>query len=172
MGTTRTSDSILKAGRTDQGYCLKILGRGTMHESPAVDAFIASAMDGGADSVILDLNQCTYLDSTFLGCLVDLHRRYSRQKPPRLLIAADDSKVKLLLHPTRIDAILKIVANASACLGDCIPLPIEASHDKTAFSRHVMECHRHLAEIEGPNQAKFAMIADQMAKELMSAPAR
>jgi hypothetical protein len=29
-----------------------------------------------------------------------------------------------------------------------------------------MECHRRLAEIDGPNKTKFAMIADHMASEL------
>jgi hypothetical protein len=34
------------------------------------------------------------------------------------------------------------------------------------IARHIMECHRRLAEIPGPQQTAFDAIARQMAREL------
>jgi anti-anti-sigma factor len=163
-----TGNSVLQVGRTPDGYCLKIQGSGTMNQSPAAREFVIRSLDGGVASLVVDLSRCTYLDSTFLGCLVELHRRFNRQKPPRLFVAADAVKTKQLLYPTRMDMVLKILSTVPPCIGDCIPLPIPTANDKVAFTRHVMECHRRLAEIEGPDQAKFVLIAEQMARELGS----
>ena len=66
-------------GRTEAGYAIRIEGRGTMRESPALQRVVRTVLDGEACAVTIDLAVCDYLDSTFLGCLVDLHRR-SRQR--------------------------------------------------------------------------------------------
>src|SRR4051812_10134118 len=80
--------SVIKVGRTCTGYRLRVEGRGTLRESPAVAEFAGRAFEDGASTLVVDLLACDYLDSTFLGCLVNLHRRHGRCEPPRLLIAA------------------------------------------------------------------------------------
>lgn len=161
-----TTDCVLRAGRTESGYCLRIVGRGTMNQSCGARDFVVRSLEGGGESLVIDLFECEYLDSTFLGCLVELHRRFNRDKPARLFVAAGEAKVRQLLHATSVDKVLKIVPTACACVGECIALPIDTTNDPAALSRHIMECHRRLAEIEGPNQVKFAMIADHLAAEL------
>ena len=59
--------------RTKFGYLLRLVGRGTMRESPTVRDFACGAIEDGAEFVV-DLSACEYLDSTFLGCLVLLHK--------------------------------------------------------------------------------------------------
>jgi hypothetical protein len=34
---------------------------------------------------VFDLSACEYLDSTFLGCLMDVYRRFGRTQPQRYL---------------------------------------------------------------------------------------
>ena len=63
--------------RIEKGYLFRIVGRGTLRESPAVRDFVCGAIEDGAD-VVMDLSQCEHLDSTFLGCLVILHQRAER----------------------------------------------------------------------------------------------
>ena len=50
--------------RTETGYLFRVIGRGTMRQSPAVRDFVSGAMEDGVE-VVLDLCECEYLDSTF-----------------------------------------------------------------------------------------------------------
>jgi hypothetical protein len=179
----------VKVGRTADGYCVRVEGRGTMKESPAVMEFAAGTLARGA-GVVVDLTECDYLDSTFLGCLLTLYKRGSAAGAPKgppsglaakspegsrpaggvgFAIAAPADRRRRLLGPTRLDAVLRSVDAPPAVVGDWVPLA--ATHPNAAeLTRHVMDCHRRLAEIDGPNQAAFQRIADQMARDLGPVP--
>jgi hypothetical protein len=101
--------------------------------------------------------------------LVNLHRKYNRTSPHRFRIAASFDKCQKLLAPARLNLLLDVT--------DVDPEPIagvlEVSHPSLAsaeLGRHIMECHRRLAELEGSQAASFRSIADQLARELGEAP--
>jgi hypothetical protein len=51
-----------------------------------------------------------------------------------------------------------------------VPLAVDQpTLDKRDLTQHVMECHRRLAEVEGPQQAAFRRIAEQLERELAGA---
>ncbi len=157
--------SAVKIAQTDAGSVVRIEGRGTMQQSPTVHEFISRLLGAEAGSVVLDLNACTFLDSTFLGSLLDLHKRFGVAKPPRFTVAATPGEARKLFGPTRLDRLLNIAAICPLINGEWRTLPAGASGAREV-ARHVMECHRALAEVEGPNQAVFARIADQMEREI------
>ena len=159
--------SALTVGCTRRGYCVRVAGRGTMRESPAMRAFALQVLDErGSPSLDIDLTACEYLDSTFLGGLLDLFRRFERSGTSgRLAIAGPTDVLHHLLGPTRLDAILPLRADRPERVGEEVPIPPQVldSHD---LGRHVLECHRRLAELGGANAAVFGPIADQLARDL------
>jgi anti-anti-sigma factor len=159
--------STLQFGRTVSGYLVRVEGRGTLRESPAVfelaDRLLTQELQ--TSTFVIDLTDCDYLDSTFLGCLAMLHRRYNRADPHRFLIVAPPEQCQKLLAPSRLNRFLEVTARCPdlvleslETLGTELP-----AHD---LGRHVMECHRRLAELGGPNQAAYQSIADRLAQEL------
>lgn len=152
----------IKAARTAGGYCLRIEGHGTMQHSPAVAAFACEALGREGLSLVLDLIACDYLDSTFLGCTIMLHRRLGNE---RFSVAAPPERVHQLLGPTRVDRIIASCPTAPAIVGPWIDLP-HAATDPASLSRHILECHRKLAEIDGPQRELFARIADHIERDL------
>ena len=71
--------SALTVGCTRRGYCVRVAGRGTMRESPALRAFALQVLDEpGSPTLDVDLTACEYLDSTFLGGLLGLFRRFEQ----------------------------------------------------------------------------------------------
>src|SRR5437016_6281177 len=94
-------ESRLRVGLTASGYLVQVEGRGTLRESPALHEFAVQSLDGqrGPGTVVVDLSHCDYLDSTFLGCLVSLHRKYNRTQPHRFQVAAPYDKCQRLLAP-------------------------------------------------------------------------
>jgi len=161
-----STPSVVSVGQTRSGSAIRIEGRGTMRESPAVHEFAAQVLNQGAERLVIDLTACDYLDSTFLGCLVDLHKRYGGTEPPRFAISASPETTRRLLAPTRLDNLLHTTEERPEILGESVVLPAQVL-EATDLGRHVMECHRRLAEIGGPNQAIFERIADQLARELV-----
>jgi len=165
MATTAT---VITVVRTAAGFVLRIAGRGTMKESRAVLAFAERALAGGG-TLALDLSACDHLDSTFLGTLVSLQQRFGgKEQPPRFALAAPAAGARKAMGATRLDAFFTIVDDVPASDGSAaVPLPVpEKDENPAATARHIMEAHRRLAELGGPNQAVFQAIADRCAKEL------
>ena len=163
--------SMLRVGRTATGFLVQVEGRGTLSESPALQEFAVQSLDGpsGPSTVVVDLSYCDYLDSTFLGCLVGLHRKYNRMLPHRFRVAVSRDKSQKLLGPTRLNHLLDVTEICPEPISDVVELsgPILPTAD---LGRHVMECHHRLAELGGSREESFRSIADQLARELGEAP--
>lgn len=153
--------------RTETGYVFRIAGRGTMRESPAVRDFICGAIEDGAD-VVADLSACEYLDSTFLGCLVLLHKRGQSDRGS-FAVHADETTRNTLLSTVGLHRVLDFVDKCPECTGPPVTLAL-ADLERREFWQHLLETHRKLAELGGPSAETFRRIADQMAKELGDAP--
>jgi anti-anti-sigma regulatory factor len=156
---------VLKVAGTSGGYCLRVEGRGTMRESASALEFVAAPLAQPGVGVVVDLSACDHLDSTFLGCLIEMQRRAGRANPPRFVVSAPPEKVKKLLSPTKLDLVLKTTAEPARVTGDWVALA-GAEAGSPDVMRHVMECHRLLAETGAPQKAAFAAIADGIEREL------
>lgn len=62
---------ILVARGTDLGF-VKVVGRGSFQNSGCLKAFYLQLLKDGIHRFVVDLETCTYLDSTFLGILLGL----------------------------------------------------------------------------------------------------
>jgi anti-sigma B factor antagonist len=62
---------ILVARSADLGF-VKVVGRGSFQNSGCLKAFYQQLLKEGVSRFVVDLDACTYLDSTFLGILLGL----------------------------------------------------------------------------------------------------
>jgi len=161
--------AVLKVAKTPTGYCLRVEGRGSLKESRSAAEFVLQSLAANPPpTVCVDLSACDHLDSTFLGCLVEMQRRVAKAPAgPRFFVSAPAEKVKKLLSPTKLDVVLKTTAEPPQLSGDWVELSA-ADPASPDVVRHVMECHRRLAELGGPQHAAFAAIADNIERELHS----
>ncbi len=168
---TDAHGSMLRVGRTASGFLVQVEGRGTLSESPALQEFAVQSLDGpsGPSTVVVDLSLCDYLDSTFLGCLVNLNRKYNRASPHRFQVAASNDQRQKLLAPTHLIQVLDLTEVCPELIGDVLEVS-RPSLPGDDLGRHVMECHARLAELGGSRAAAFRSIADQLARELGVAP--
>lgn len=155
----------ITVGRTADGYLLRLEGRATMRESPAIAELVTHLLDTSTGALTIDLSQCQYIDSTFLGCLLAMHKRFGVGSSPRFVVARPSERCRQSLASTRLDAMLHIVATTPDVVGEVRPVPISVFETRD-LSQHVMECHRLLADLGGPMAEAFARVADQLAREL------
>jgi anti-anti-sigma regulatory factor len=156
----------------ETGCLVRVMGRGTMRESRLVHQFIERYLDDaatkhqGSDCVTLDLSLCERLDSTFLGALVDLHKRYNQPGKLRFIISAPTQVQRSLLGVARLDRILATRTDTPGSLSQPTPLTVSDTVDPGELGAHVLECHRRLAEQGGPSAEAFARVADVLEQEL------
>lgn len=151
------------------GYLFQVAGRGTMHESPSVRDFIGGAIDDGA-SVTLDLSECEYLDSTFLGCLVMLQRRGDPARQ-QFQVFADAAKQEALFSGCQLQKVISFASDLPAATGHSVELQA-VNLQRMEFCGHLLETHRTLAKLEGSAAATFQRIADQIARDLEDSRSR
>lgn len=162
---TQPSPSTVKIAPTETGYLVRVGGRGTARESSVVHERAVSLLEDDGCRLVFDLSACVYLDSTFLGCIAHLGQRFGGTASGRFVVVGPFDHCKSLFGSTRIETLITIVDEAPEVTGDYAPIPLEEMKTP-AFERHVMDCHARLAEIEGPERAVFAEIAESIAREL------
>jgi anti-anti-sigma regulatory factor len=148
---------------TAEGCIFRVTGKATMRQSQALQAVAADALTTAPDArATVDLTGCTYGDSTFLGCLVNLYRKFGK----RIGVAGPADRRAALLGPLRLDRILPAADAAPAATSAFVPLPeVGSPADAAALSTHVLECHRRLAEIDGPMQPVFRKLVDALERD-------
>jgi anti-anti-sigma regulatory factor len=168
--------SAIRVAHTTAGFLARVEGWGTMRESPLLQEFAWECLQGNASPLVVDLSACGYLDSTFLGCLVGLHQHFGCDHPPRFVVAASPEQRQRLLAPLQLHRVLKLIDDAPQQVGDWLTLcatgPSSLQSDPRQLGRHMLECHRRLAELGGANEAVFGPIVEQLACDLQKAERR
>lgn len=139
----------------------KVEGRATMTQSLPLRRFAERALETGTTAVRVDLHDATYMDSTFVGTLLALHKAMEAGGKARLTVLAPSSPcVRILRDLGLFDVLLTDESPAGpaipwtelACAGD----------DATAFKRNIKQAHEHLAELPGPVGKQFEQVVECM----------
>jgi anti-anti-sigma factor len=153
----------LSVAKTDSGYVIRVKGNGTSAESPTLADFVSQCfnLQPQAD-VAIDLLGCDYLDSTFLGCLLNLQRA---DKNSRFQVVADSAAQQRLLAATRLNSYLTLVTEAPKSADKFVGLDPKSMSDRDR-GQHIMETHQALSELPSDAASSFARIAEQLKREL------
>jgi anti-anti-sigma regulatory factor len=160
------ASSQLKVAPTESGCRVRVEGHGTMHESTAARDVALRTLSADSTSVVaFDLTGCDYLDSTFLGLLTELFRKHGRGTPTRFYVAASPDARKRLLGTCRLDKIIPSQDDPPETCGPWVTVATDDT-DQMEMLRHMLECHRALAEADCPARPAFLRLVDQLEREL------
>lgn len=155
---------------TAGGCVIVVAPRGTVRESRVIKDIATRTLKGDDKAaVVLDVSACTYVDSTFLGTLMDLFRTAGGSGGGRFAIAAPPEHRKKLLGVARLDTFIPGIDVAPAAVGSAVAVPTPEASPREILT-HIMECHQKLAEVDCPMRLVFARIAAQMQTELEQSP--
>ncbi len=153
----------VSAARFPEGVTVRVEGPGTMSESRVVHAFAEEVLKQPQKRVVIDLHQCTYLDSTFLGGLVSLLKRHGDE---RFAIYAPADKRRILFSVSRLDQLLPFAAEAPPAGEPDMSLQVAPMATKEELAQYIVDCHRRLAELGGAEAQDFRSVADALESEL------
>lgn len=157
--------SSLSCATSAGGCIVRVTGSGSLTESPAFRAFVERYLSGDRSrTVTVDLSDCDFLDSTFLGCLIGLHK-LGGEGDSRLRFFDANNRCPWLFSTSMLDRYLKIVTSCPKPTDEFKEIP-DCELDAREFGEHVMQCHRRLAAAGGAESKVYQAIADQLAKEL------
>lgn len=145
-------------------------GKGSFLNSLAVKQFGEAEIGFGKMLLVVDLQQCTGMDSTFMGTLAGLASRIS-EKGGVLQVAFADAKNQSSLEDLGLNYLMLINPEA----------PIWLNSEKKVWSllhqevpnvelgdeihsQHVLDTHQTLCEVYEENQQKFSSVVNLLEK--------
>lgn len=97
-----THTAIVSSSRDGDWRVVTVNGEIDVHTGPALRDHLLSAFSQGEDTVVVDLSQVSFLDSSGLGVLVTAHKR-ARTTNGELRIAACRPPVSTIFQITALD---------------------------------------------------------------------
>jgi anti-anti-sigma factor len=119
----------------------------------------------GATTLLVDLRQCVYMDSTFLGTLLLLKRALARRPGGRLALIAPSPECCDLLEQMGLKDLFPLGTEEELAAGDWTALSTDLD-DIKAFKCNVAQAHIELASLPGPAGETFKKVARLLEKDV------
>lgn len=149
-------------------------GKGTFLNSPQVKQFGEAETLAGVLLLVIDLESCTGMDSTFMGTLAGLATRL-RERRGEVHITSVDEKNEQLLEDLGLDYLMTVHPQEAIWAGyevqirQSLELGLETSSLLGEdLKRHVLDCHQILGNLQESNREKFSTVIEQLDHKLNS----
>lgn len=144
---------------------VRVSGCGSFRDAPSLKQFGMAAMKQGCSRMIVDLSQCAAADSTFMGVLVGLSLRMTRQHGGRLRLTGTRPIVASRMRELGVDRVVEIEDGAAGGTGKntAEPQPDGLRHlercateaDKRLGIETSLAAHQDLSGLRPENEPKF-----------------
>jgi anti-sigma B factor antagonist len=99
----------------DSRYVVSVAGEIDLFTGPPFRAAVFAALDAGAGTLIVDLSECSFMDSTGISILVGANERLNHSAKP-LAVVTDDPNVHKVLQITGVDTMFGLYPSRSAAI--------------------------------------------------------
>lgn len=117
----------------------------------------------GTAEVRVDLGNCTYMDSTFIGTLLYLRQILGRRGQGALTLIAPSSACRELLCQLGVEDVFPVV-DAEQSTTEWVDVCAELG-DPDCFQRGVVQAHEELANLPGPTGETFRAVMRTLARD-------
>lgn len=138
--------------------------------SPWMKSWVDERMGLGCKKIVIDLQACTGMDSTFMGTMAGMAMRLMKVSDGKLFVVDADEKNEQSLEDLGLGALLYInqpsmpwedrKEEIRASLTECSEA---LENDRT---QHVYDAHKTLVDADTSNSSKFSTVLDCLEAEL------
>lgn len=159
---------LVRASRHGQAVHFQIHGCGRMTESLPFRRFAERCLQDGANCLRVDLRHCSYLDSTFLGTLLQLQRATRKHSASFVLVSPSDECSKLL-HQIGVQDIFAVHMDEELICSNWLEV-VASPEDPEAFNNNVLQAHEELASLGGASGDCFKRVANCLKADMKKKP--
>jgi anti-anti-sigma regulatory factor len=141
--------------------------------SPAIKAFGDARIAAGESRIIVDLQRCTGMDSTFMGTLAGMAARLTATGDGALQIADPGERNRRSLEDLGLDFLMEIDPPSAVWRGrvdairsELAPPQAPGGLGQLQRTRHVLEAHQTLSGMNDKNARSFAGVVDLLENEV------
>lgn len=172
------SDTSLTHHLFDDCLWLRCTGRGSFVNSPALKSVAEQYLNDGGNAIVVDLELCPGVDSTFMGTLAGLARR-CMAVGGQLHIASPTARAREAMESLGLDMLMEIDPSGTfwsddiderraVLAGDSAsPVAEEAPLSEIARTRHVLEAHNTLRSMNRQNDETFGYVCETLEEDLL-----
>jgi anti-anti-sigma regulatory factor len=168
-----TTECPIYTGIFDGFSWIRCEGKGSFLNSPSLKAFGVERIAAGERCLVVDLEACTGMDSTFMGTLAGLATRLTAQDGGILQIAGAGDRNRHSLEDLGLDFLIQIEPEAAAWRTDVQAIRSQLKSSGPAHSQnglqkamHVLEAHQVLAGANEKNQQSFSNVVTLLESEV------
>ena len=140
---------------------IRVEGRGTFQNSPALTEFSRKLINEGRRQFVVDLKDCSAMDSTFMGTLASLAIRLKDAGGGDLWVVNRNERNAGLLAGLGIDSLFSDRALRTAHNGECREA-IHHAADKAATREIIHEAHAACVAADPRNADKFKDVLEHI----------
>ena len=164
---TACNGKVLARQEADE-LCFLVVGRVTCHHSPALRQYAEEGLHRGATRIQVDLSDCTYCDSTFLGTLLQLKYRCDGKSKDLFRLVCPSAEFRQMLTQIGAERLFCIVERESALEMQSTWQQLKDDVDRdgtTHFKQNIVEAHQTLAKAGGALGQRFGPLAEAVTRE-------
>ena len=155
-------ESSLLVGQIEGVLWVRVEGRGSFQNSPGLKAVATHASARGQNRLVVDLQDCPLMDSTFMGTLTGLALSLRGKPDGELLVLNANPRNQDLLENLGLDQIFTVDKDGSALPDlrravddEMLARTRRSPLDKAEHAAHVLEAHEALAGANPANRDRF-----------------
>jgi anti-anti-sigma factor len=162
--------AAILVGVTSRVVHVKVEGKGSFQNSPALKEFSRKMLDRGFRNFVVDLNQCSVMDSTFMGTLAGIALRLREFGNGRLLVRNANERNSDLLKNLGLNNLFEVepivpVGRAENNV-DASPLEPVRSIERSDQATCMIEAHEALVDADPENLARFKDVLEYLKQDL------
>lgn len=157
-------------GRSDELGWIRCQGKGSFLVSNAMKSFAEASIEDGAKTIVIDLEACTGMDSTFMGTMAGISNRI---KPiqGRVHVTGVSERNRHSLEDLGLDYFLDIEPRDASWRGREQVIrsglkPWKEAVTQVEHARQVLEAHQTLAGRSEENERKFSGVIEMLQADL------
>ena len=161
-GSMRRGEPTVFYGESEAGSFFALIGKGTWTVADTFHETAGGILDEGRP-VTLDLANCEYLDSTFLGTIHELATR-SVGRRARFQLQRVTPAVRALFEELDMRTVLGCIVTEPQPVPELQPLlPVT---EPTGSQTRILRAHEQLAALSARNREKFLGVVESMRSQL------
>jgi len=156
--------SGIQVGAVGEWVLIRVEGKGTHLNSHLLKQYLLQCLNENYRRFLVDLSQCCYMDSTFLGMLAGFGIKVKERSLPPVRVVKATERVRGMFQSLGIDHFFEITQETLPS-GSLSELPSEGISKETK-TLEILESHEKLAEISGANEVRFRDVIALLRKKV------